>query len=130
MATTEERLRILKMIEAGKLSADAGAKLIAALTTSREQERKSPPPPTGAAAGKGRWLRVRVSNTRTGRQLVNVSLPINLVDIGLQIGARFSPQLQGIRVNQLLQSIKDGTTGKLIDVTEANDGNHVEVFVE
>jgi len=130
MATTEERLRILKMIEEGKLSADAGARLIAALTTSREQERKSPPPPIGAVAGKGRWLRVRVSNTRTGRQQINVSLPISLVDIGLQIGARFSPQLQGIRVNQLLQSIKDGATGKLIDVTEANDGNHVEVFVE
>lgn len=129
MATTEERLRILKMIEEGKISAEAGAKLIAALTSSREQERKSTTTP-GQTMGRGRWLRVRVSNTRTGRQQVNVSLPISLVDIGLQIGARFSPQLQGIRVNQLLQSIKDGATGKLIDVTEANDGNHVEVFVE
>ena len=130
MATTEERLRILKMIEAGKISADAGAKLIAALTSSREQERKSASAAPSQTSGRGRWLRVRVSNTRTGRQQVNVSLPIGLVDIGLQIGARFSPQLQGIRVNQLLQSIKDGATGKLIDVTEANDGNHVEVFVE
>lgn len=130
MATTEERLRILKMIEAGKISAEVGAKLIAALTSSREQERKSAAAPSSPTLGKARFLRVRVSNTRTGRQQVNVSLPIGLVDIGLQIGARFTPQLQGIRVNQILQSIKEGATGKLIDVTEANDGNHVEVFVE
>ena len=129
MATTEERLRILKMIEEGKISADVGAKLIAALTTSREQERKSASTSSGPI-GKAKSLRIRVSNTRTGRQQVNVTLPIGLVDIGLQIGSRFTPQLQGIRVNQILQSIKDGATGKLIDVTEANDGNHVEVFVE
>lgn len=130
MATTEERLRILRMIDEGKLTAETGAKLLAALTTSREHERKTPTPPPTQSIGKARWLRVRVSNTRTGRQQVNVSLPIGLVDIGLQIGARFSPQLQDVRVNQLLQSIKEGATGKIIDVTEANDGNHVEVFVE
>ena len=32
MATTEERLKILKMIEDGKISAEEGAKLLAALS--------------------------------------------------------------------------------------------------
>ena len=36
MATSEERLKILKMIEEGKINAEDGAKLLAALTDSRK----------------------------------------------------------------------------------------------
>ena len=39
MASVEERMKILKMIEEGKLSAEEGTKLLAALS-----ERRGPPP--------------------------------------------------------------------------------------
>ena len=35
MTSVEERMKILKMIEEGKISADEGAKLLAALSESR-----------------------------------------------------------------------------------------------
>ena len=35
MATTEERMKILKMIDEGKISAEEGAKLLSALSESR-----------------------------------------------------------------------------------------------
>ena len=40
MATAEERLKILKMIDEGKISAEEGAKLLAALTESRKPTSK------------------------------------------------------------------------------------------
>ena len=62
MATAEERLKILKMIDEGKISAEEGAKLLAALSESRRPDRKAP---VRGAAGT-RWLRVRVTDTFTG----------------------------------------------------------------
>ena len=37
MATTEERMKILKMIDEGKISAEEGAKLLSALSESRSR---------------------------------------------------------------------------------------------
>ena len=42
MATTDERMKILKMIDEGKISAEEGAKLLAALTESQKTSRKAP----------------------------------------------------------------------------------------
>ena len=134
MATQEERLRILRMIEEDKITAEEGAKLIAALAASRrnpKDERKAGATSSQANSGdiRARWLRVRVTNTKTGKQHVNIHLPIGLLDIALKIGARFSPELNGLD-SEVLQAIKDGTTGKIIDVNDEDDGNRVEIFVE
>ena len=40
MATTEERMRILKMIQEGKITAEEGAKLLAALRELRKTDNK------------------------------------------------------------------------------------------
>ncbi|MGW8250942.1 MAG: SHOCT-like domain-containing protein, partial [Anaerolineales bacterium] len=82
MATAEERLKILKMIDEGKTSAEEGAKLLAALMDSQ----KTPPrPPVRNIAGGNRWLRVRVTDTITGKTKATVNLPMRLVDAGLKI---------------------------------------------
>ena len=59
MATAEERMRILKMIEEGKISAEEGAKLLSALSESRRGPNPPMPPRMPGAA---RWLRVRVTD--------------------------------------------------------------------
>jgi len=48
MATTEERMKILKMVEEGKVSAEDGAKLLAALN----EGRKASTPPAGPGRSK------------------------------------------------------------------------------
>ena len=53
MASSEERMKILKMIEEGKLSAEEGTKLLAALSDKRMP---TPPRPPGLPGGP-RWLR-------------------------------------------------------------------------
>lgn len=124
MATTEERLQILKMIEEGKISAAEGAELLRALDQSRSSDAAAPLKGTSEA----RWFRVRVTDKSTGRTKVNVTIPIGLVNVGIKMGARFAPELDQGQYSHLLEAIRGGRQGKVIDVEE--EGEHVEIFVE
>ncbi|RJP49112.1 MAG: hypothetical protein C4557_11875 [Anaerolineaceae bacterium] len=128
MANSEERMKILKMIEEGKISADDASKLLAALSDTR---RGVPPPPRPPGApGSPRWLRIRVTDTRTGRSKASVQIPLALVDAGMKIGAHFAPEVQGVDMTNVMDALRMGVTGKIIDVTDEEDGEHVEIFVE
>jgi hypothetical protein len=113
MATTEERMRILRMIQEGKISAEEGAKLLAALRESR----KEPRPVSGAVfagsrGGKG-MLRVRVTDMVTGKSKVNV---------------KFAPSVD---FDQIADAIRSGQMeGKIVDVVDEEDGEHIEVFID
>lgn len=127
MATTEERLQILKMIEEGKISAAEGAELLRALDT-KSDKLQAQEPLKGASAP--RWFRVRVTDTNTGRNKVNINIPMGLVNVGMKMGARFAPEIEGHRLEELLEAVKYGQLGKVIDVTDEEDGERVEIFVE
>ena len=75
-------------------------------------------------------LRVRVTDTRTGRSKASVQIPLALVDAGLKIGAHFAPEVQGVDMSNVMEALRMGVTGKIIDVTDDDDGEHVEIFVE
>lgn len=126
MATVEERMKVLKMIEEGKISAEEGAKLLAALAESR----KTPSVTLGGAGGEARWFRVRVSDLTTGKPKVNVNLPMGLVNVGIKMGARFAPGLEAEQMEALAEALRSGATGKVIDVTDEDDGERVEIFIE
>jgi hypothetical protein len=123
MATTEERIKILKMIDDGKITAEEGAKLLAALSESRKSTRK----PSLRSTGGARWLRVRVTDMATGKSKATVNLPLGLVDAGLNIASQYAP---GIAFDELIEAINAGAEGKIIDVVDEEDGEHVEIFIE
>jgi hypothetical protein len=123
MATTEERMKILKMIEEGKVSAEEGAKLLAALASANR-------PAGGLSASGAKWLRVRVTEVNSGRSKATVQIPISLMEAGMKIGAHFAPEIDGVNMDQLMEALRTGMTGKIIDVTDDEDGEHVEIFVE
>jgi len=126
MASSEERMKILKMIEEGKLSAEEGTKLLAALSDKRMP---TPPRPPGMPGGP-RWLRIRVTDIRSGRSKASVQIPLALVDAGMKIGAHFAPEVQGVDMSNVMEALRSGVTGKIIDVTDEEDGEHVEIYVE
>ncbi len=128
MATTEERMRILRMIQEGKITAEEGAKLLAALRESR----KEPRPAGGVLFSAGRtgkgMLRVRVTDMLTGKPKVNVNLPLGLVDAGMSIASQYAPD---INFDQIADAIKSGQMeGKIVDVIDEEDGEHIEVFID
>lgn len=127
MATAEERLRILKMIDEGKISAEEGARLLSALS---EVRRPSNVPNMPRMQGTARWLRVRVTDVATGRSKATVQIPIALLDAGMKIGAHFAPEVQGVNMSTIMEALRSGMTGKIVDVMDDEDGEHVEIFVE
>jgi len=126
MASSEERMKILKMIEEGKLSAEEGTKLLATLTESRGPT----PPRAPGMPGAPRWLRIRVTDVRSGRSKASVQIPLALVDAGMKIGAHFAPEVEGVDMGNVMEALRSGMTGKIIDVTDEEDGEHVEIYVE
>lgn len=128
MATSEERIKILQMIQEGKISADDGAKLLEALNRGASGRSPAGARAVGVAAGEdGRYIRVRVTDTVTGKTKVSVNLPLSLVDAGLGIASNFVPSVKNV---DIMQAIRGGMTGKVIDVMDEEDGEHVEIFVE
>ena len=126
MATTEERIKILNMIREGKISAEEGAKLLSALSSSQKESRK----PVSRPAGGPRWFRVRVTDMMTGKNKVSVSIPLGLMEWGIQIGAQFAPEVGNIDMEQLSEMLHSGIEGKIVDVIDEEDGEHVEIFIE
>jgi hypothetical protein len=64
----------------------------------------------------------------TGRTKVNVNLPLGLVDAGMSIATQFAPN---INFDQIANAIRSGEMeGKIVDVIDEEDGEHVEVFID
>ena len=128
MASSEERMRILKMIQDGVISAEDGIRLLDSIEQSanRESDKRSVEEPGRTA----RFFRVRVTDTNTGKARVNVRLPVSVLSAGMKMGARFSTEIQGLDPNELMSFIREGTIGKIVDVYDDKDGEHVEVFLE
>ena len=126
MVTSEERMKILKMINEDKITADEGAKLLAALSQRSEKIKIEPRRRMG-----NQMLRVRVTDMKSGRAKVNVNLPMRLVDAGLNIAAQFTPEMQN---DQMMGAVKkaltEDMTGKIVDIIDEEDGEHVEIFID
>lgn len=156
-ASPEERMKILKMVQEGRISAEDGVQLLEALSsaesaanavasaksTAAEQRIKGgfaapgrpvqppyPTPPASPGSRTSRWFRVLVTDTKTGKTRVNVRLPVSMVDAGIKLGARFAPQVQGLDTEHLMEHLNSGEVGKIVDVYDDEDGEHVEVFIE
>jgi hypothetical protein len=132
MATADERMRILKMIQEGKISAEEGAQLIQDLETSGTgpAPARTETPVTPASKGNARWFRVRITDTDSGKTRVNIRLPLGLINAGMKMGARFAPEVEGLNFDELAQYITSGEMGQIVDVYDEEDGEHVEVFIE
>lgn len=136
MVTAEERIKILQMLQDGKITPEAAAQLLDAMG-----EGDTPPEviaspaedaqkPLQETARQPRWLHVRVTDTNSGRPRVNVRLPIGLVNLGMKLGSKYAPEIEGIDLAGMLQAAQTGGTGTFVDVVDEEEGEHVEVFLE
>ena len=127
MTTSEDRLRVLKMIEEGKISASEGIRMLEAVDA---PSTTSSPETTTTQTQGPRWIRVLVTDTYTGKARVNVRLPVNLVNTGIKMGAHLSTEVDGMDMQQINDFIKRGVTGQVLDVMDDEEGERVEIFLE
>jgi hypothetical protein len=131
MATSEERLKVLKMVQEGKITAEVAAELLKALdSTSRKTDAEDRSTVNYAGKSSGRFFRVRVTDTDSGRTRVNIRLPLGMVNAGMRMGMRFSPEVEGLDATRMAEALASGETGQIMDVYDDEDGEHVEVFIE
>jgi hypothetical protein len=124
MVTSDERMRILRMVEEGKITAEQGAALIAAMGGGE------PAGAPGAQAGvQGRTLRILVTDRDSGRERVNVRIPAKLLDMALRFGARFVPE-DGPDLEEIADALHAGALGKVMEMTDEHSGQRMEIFIE
>lgn len=115
-----DRASVLEQLSAGKISAEQAAILLG--------PRKNAPLPAGSVNGKR--LRIRVSKLDTGRDRVNVNLPLNLVEVGLKLGAKYEPRVADLNLAEIIEAVHEGSMGKLVDVEDYSSGERVEIFID
>ena len=120
---TEERDRILSMVETGQVTASQAARLLDTLSTQQEQAELRP---------RNHTLRIWVSDTssRRSKTKMTATLPVPLVSLSLRMLSRFAPQLNENTVQHIMQAIERGATGRVLDVQDLEEGKRLEIFVE
>ncbi len=121
----EERNRILHMIESGQVTATEAAQILDTLEPDRIAERTS-------ERGRDRLLRIRATtlNARAQKVYVTATLPMRLIRTGMRLGVSFIPQMSSAALEDLLKSIENGATGRLLDLQDMEKGERLEIFAE
>jgi hypothetical protein len=79
----------------------------------------------------GKWLRIRVTDMRTGDSKANVKIPVSLANFGMKMAAKYAPEsIDGLDMNEIIAAVKNGGEGKLMDVEDQEKGELVEILVE
>ena len=122
----DERNRILQMVESGQVTATEAAQLLDALEQDRQWERT-----TSRLPRKDRVVRVRVTslNAKNQKIYLTAALPINLIRTSLHLGIRLIPQLNENALEDLLRSVENEQTGRILDLQDMEKGERLEIFV-
>jgi hypothetical protein len=121
----DERIQILEMVEEGKISTSEATELLDALEGNPVEITPKTP---------AKWLKIRV-NTMDDNPKVNVNIPISLVEVGLKLAKKFDPKLEEagldqIDLDEIIEAVKNGAEGKIVDVEDEEDQTKVQIYVE
>jgi hypothetical protein len=130
MIRGEEKMKVLRMVESGKITAEEATQLLESLDEAPTSPKGAPASSAAPPSSSGRWFRVRVTDAETGKPRVNVRLPVGVINAGLKMGMRFAPQMEGLDVDAISTMINSGEIGQIVDVLDDKNGEHVEVFIE
>lgn len=132
LAAMDERLTILKMIDEHKITADQGAQLLSAMEkpASNEPSDQFLKEKGDKSSGRARVFRVLITDTQTGKTRTSVTLPLSLVKWGLKVGTQYHREINGVDFDEISDILASGAEGKIIEVIDEEDGEHVQIFVD
>lgn len=121
----DEVMKILKMLEDGKIDAQKAGDLIAVLNTTSQNA-------PVIYENNNKMLKIRV-NTKDGEN-VNINIPVKFINT-LGGAIKKIPKLDGldgvedINIQAILEAVGDGLDGKIVDI-KSEKGDNVEISVE
>jgi hypothetical protein len=122
-------MRILKMLEEGKISADDAAKLLAAV----ESGPKSKGAAGGAPGAARKVLHVEIHGEGDEKPRVNVNVPLELIRVAMSLipkDARVKMEAKGIDLDNITRMIEDGVEGKIVEVEHEKKNGKERIVVE
>ena len=121
--STDERNRILDMIESGQITAGQAAQLLDTLLPEYEQS---------GGHIENRTVRIWLTDMSNNRRKMNMTatIPLYLVSMSLRLLARLVSQLNDSTIQNVIRAIERGTTGRLLDLQDLEEGKRLEIFVE
>ncbi len=129
----EERLRILKMIEDGTVTAEQAAQLMDAMGSEELKEDGSSALSTKTAYDK-RMFRIIVDSVQGDK--VNVQLPVSAIKRLINATGKLpipDEKLQGLDITEMMEAVSacldEEIEGDFVNV-EAADGTTVRIFVD
>ena len=125
MTDSSERLRVLQMIQEGKISATEGARMLGEEPCGQPGCEEA-----GSSGSEPRWIRVLITDVDSGRARVNVRLPVNLMSTGVKMGAHLSADMQELNMQQINDFVKRGVTGQVMEVVDDDEGEKVAIYLE
>lgn len=120
----DEIMKVLNMLEEGKIDAQKAGELIEVLYASKNN--------IPAVINSDKMLKIRV-NSQNGDN-VNINIPVKFIKT---IGGAIKriPKVEGVEgledidIQAILQAVSDGLDGKIVDV-KSEKGDNVEIIVE
>ena len=125
MTTNDERIRILSMLQEGKIDSSEAAHLLQAL-----DESAKPAAEEAKASKKPRYLRIKVTRVLDGKSIADIKVPVSVVNAGMRMGAKFSPHMAGMDPDMLAELLNSDEPGQILDVSDEEDGEHVQIYLE
>lgn len=113
-----ERSSILSQVAAGQMTAEEAIRRLRSAPVANTERLK------------GRWLRIRVTRLSTGRGIATINLPLTWVEIGMRIGARYENRLAGVDWGEVVDLVRSGADGRLVEVENLEDDKYIEISVE
>jgi hypothetical protein len=141
MSTETKRREVLQMLANGSITAEeAGdlllqikaedAKAVVPEVPAVPEPIQTEPEAVGVKPGKtARWLNVRVTDTESGRDRVSVRIPLSLARIGLRMGAKFAPEMEGINWDEVVNELTGATEQTIVEVNDQDDGELVRIYL-
>lgn len=119
---SEDRMKILKMIENGTITAEDGMKLLKAVESSESRHESTEEEIQRAIKG----VRINVYDPRREKK-VDITLPAGIFKF---FGVKYIKDIDSdIDISGVLEAIKSGEIGELMNIT-TDDGHRVIISVE
>lgn len=123
----EEIMRILKMVEEGKISSEKASELIEAINSKKVPET----PFQNEHINESRILRIKVISAEKG-ETVNLQFPIKFVSGMLKMFGKMPMNVDNmseIDMRAIQDAIEAGTVGKIVEI-KSSKGDIIEISIE
>lgn len=132
----EETIRVLRMLEEGKIDAEEAARLLESLASPGDSQQGGRAAPAGGRGDSGRagqegprhkFLKIKVFED--GENKVTVNLPLQLARLAFKLVPKdYLGVVNELDLEEIVAAIQEGAEGKIVEVADGDD--RVEVLVE